>query len=205
MKKSFNIVLGTAAILGGLAFGSAIPVNAATTDISSVVKHEIKTSTVNESEDNLMQNGDFSQGLDSWISGGFGGGAVSVKTDENGNYAELTNPVPDSGAALGQDISTAPLKKYQMSFEYKGTSSSQLLFEPIVHTPIGDIPGEGTFIKLTNQSGKWVKHTQSYSVPANGAIGSWNVLETGFVTGSKGTPASETPMAVRNVKLTEVK
>ncbi|MSD83894.1 hypothetical protein GKC32_06985 [Lactobacillus curvatus] len=199
MKKSFSMLLLTTIVLGGTLATGALPVSASQVFNSS--EKAISPVFKNQSE-NLIKNGDFSNGLDSWQVATYDAGTITVKQEQDSNYVQLTHPTTESVSAIMQDIPSAQLKKYKLSFMYQGSPNGQLILEANdwkfdQHQVVG-------LFNLTDSSTAWHQFDREIVMPANGFLANWDSLTTGFIGGYKDQPATNTPLNIKNVQLTEI-
>lgn len=197
MKKSFSILLATI-ILGETLSSGVLPVSAA--QISNNSEKAISTVFKNRAE-NLIKNGDFSDGLNNWQVGTFEAGTVMVKQEQGNNYVELAHPTMHSVSAIEQDVTATQLKKYELSFTYQGTPSGQLELQANdsknnQHQVIG-------IFNLTDRSATWRQFNEEVVMPANERLSTWDSLTTLFVAGDSGQP-NNAPLNIKNVQLTEI-
>lgn len=193
------MLLLTTIVLGGTLSTGVLSANAS--QVSNNSEKTISTVFKNQTE-SLIKNSDFSNGLNSWQVVAYDAGTVAVKQDQGSNYVQLTHPTTGSVSAIAQDVPSTQLKKYKVSFMYQGSPNGMLILEANdwkyeQHQTIG-------LFNLTDSSATWRQFDKEIVMPANGFLANWDSLTIGFLGGQKDQPATDTPLNIKNVQLTEI-
>lgn len=175
-----------------------------TTEVSAA-GNEIQDSSVqlvNGWRSNLITNGDFNNGLDYWENYAFNGATVSIKTEEEENYVELTNPNKDSGSLIVQTISSSQLKEYSVSFWYKGSNNGRFVAE----ANAGGLYHHFPIVNLSDSQKEWKEYKGTIIMPEDiDESWPWTELTIAFNNGEKGEDGNINPLCIKNVQLVEIK
>lgn len=196
--KNLKRKLMSGIILTTLLGTQTISIQASTMGTGSNVENYLQRSENLES--NIVQNGDFKEGLDYWTPVSFEGGEISIKTEVNENYVELSDPFDNSGSAILQYFFTSQLRKYNISFWYKGSDNGKFIYQ----VSGGAIPDEPHIFELTDSQENWKEYKGIIEIPQDDWV-IWNKLGIGFVSGEDGDRGSINPLRIKNVNLTEIK
>lgn len=195
--KFLKPMLLSGIVLTSLLSFSAVSTHASTMSIDSNGGHAQLSDRV---ENNLIQNGNFKEGLDFWENVSFGGGSISVKTEGEENYVELATPIDNSGSAIVQSLLSSQLRKYNISFWYKGSDNGKFIFQ----ASGGEIYDELHIVNLIDSQDIWKEYKGTIVMPQDNWI-TWDKLSLGFISGENGNPGSINPLRIKDVQLTEIK
>lgn len=196
--KTLKPILMSGIILAALLGTQDISTQASTMTTGSNIKSCVQV--IENLQDNIVQNGNFKEGLDFWTPVSFDGGEISVKTEGDENYVELSDPFDNSGSAIFQKFSTSQLRKYNISFWYKGSDNGKFIYQ----VSGGEIHDEPYVFDLKDSQENWKEYKGTIEIPQDDWV-IWNQLSIGFVSGMDGDRGSINPLRIKNVKLTEIK